>query len=195
MSELKYYTYAHYTADTKELFYIGKGIRERAWATLRRGNWWNNKVNKHGGRLVEILARWETEKEALEHEVFLIKTFRELGYTLVNITDGGQGISGVTRSTETREKLRKANIGKKHSKATKTLLSSRLKELKIMPSEEARKKATLKNNRKVVCVNTGVVYDSLKEASEKTGANRSHLSAVCQGKRKTTKGLTFSYVE
>lgn len=194
MAELKYYTYAHYTADTKELFYIGKGIRERAWATLRRGNWWNNKVNKHGGRVVKILARWDTEEEALQHEIFLIKTFREIGHKLVNMTDGGEGVSGIIRSEATREKLRKANTGKIQTSTTKELLSKRLKELGIQPSKEARTKASLLKQRQVVCVDTGVVYSSIKEASLQTGAHTSHMSAVCKGKRKTTNGLTFKYV-
>ncbi len=31
----------------------------------------------------------------------------------------------------------------------------------------------------VVCVETGVVYDSIKEASERTGIQRASISKVC----------------
>ena len=37
--------------------------------------------------------------------------------------------------------------------------------------------------KKVVCVNTKEIFDSIKEASEKTGINQSHISSCCKGKR------------
>lgn len=46
-----------------------------------------------------------------------------------------------------------------------------------------------KNNpsaRKVVCITTGVVYDTIKEASNDTGANYRNIPLVCKGKRETT---------
>jgi hypothetical protein len=38
-------------------------------------------------------------------------------------------------------------------------------------------------------------FDSILEASEKTGANDRHISAVCKGKRKTTGGFGWEYVD
>lgn len=37
-------------------------------------------------------------------------------------------------------------------------------------------------------------YDSIREASEALEVERSHISSVCKGKRKTTGGYTFKYI-
>lgn len=55
-----------------------------------------------------------------------------------------------------------------------------------------------KNNgisKKVICVETGIVYDSAMEAERQTGANNSHIIKCCQGKYKTTKGYHWQYAE
>ena len=110
---MMFYTYAHYRADDNRIFYIGKGKGNRAYQTsARRNTYWNRVVKKHG-RTVEILAHWENEEDAFTHEKFLIKTFRELGFQLVNATDGGEGMSGAVFSAETREKIGATFRGKK----------------------------------------------------------------------------------
>lgn len=49
--------------------------------------------------------------------------------------------------------------------------------------------ATLAKQKKVRCIETGIVYDSMKEAGEKTGA--SQVSAVILGHQKTSNHLHF----
>jgi len=114
-------TYAHYTPQGR-LFYIGKGSSERRPYYFKNRNvYWNNIVQKHGTPEVEILAHWNTEKEALKHETFLIKCFRKMGYILANLTDGGEGSSGRKCSEETRMKKSlqtKGRAGKKPSQET-----------------------------------------------------------------------------
>lgn len=83
-----FYTYAHSKPEGK-IFYIGKGQGKRAWDKTSRNPHWHNIVNKYGFN-AQVLAEWETEKEALEHEVFLIACFKDMGYELANITAGGE---------------------------------------------------------------------------------------------------------
>lgn len=97
-------TYSHHKPDGT-LFYIGKGSIKRAHAKDNRNPHWKNIVAKHGAHKVEILANWETEADALEHEKFLIGCFRDLGFSLANITDGGDGVSGHKHSAETKAKM------------------------------------------------------------------------------------------
>ena len=106
-----FYTYAHYTPQGR-LFYIGKGSGERAFAFYQRGSHWNNVVAKYGEPKAQILAEWNTEKEALEHEVILISCFRDMGYKLCNKTNGGEGTSGYKHTDEQRENNRQARLGK-----------------------------------------------------------------------------------
>lgn len=105
----KHYTYLHRKADTNEVFYIGKGLRSRAWTNKSRSDWWTKTANKHGF-LVEVCAHWDTEQEAFEHEMFLIKAFRSLGCNLINQTDGGDGVRGLKHSAKTIDLVRQNTI-------------------------------------------------------------------------------------
>ena len=100
-----FYTYAHYKPNGT-IFYIGKGTGRRAWKTHRRNSHWKAIVKKHGSFNVEILANWETEKEAFCHEVLLIDCFKDMGYSLANKTNGGEGSSGYKHSDETKLKMK-----------------------------------------------------------------------------------------
>ena len=95
-----FYTYGHYT-ESGRLFYIGKGVNRRMCDRSNRNTHWRNTAAKHGLK-VEVFANWSTEKEALDHEVFLISCFRSLGFKLCNQTDGGEGFSGGVVSEENR---------------------------------------------------------------------------------------------
>jgi len=99
-----FYTYAHYKPDNS-VFYIGKGQRRRAWSNKNRNPHWRNVVAKHGEPKVEVLAQWATEQEAFEHEKFLIWCFRDMGCSMANITDGGDGASGYKHTLETKKIL------------------------------------------------------------------------------------------
>lgn len=69
-----HYVYAHYTSDTNELFYIGKGSKNRAWST-KRNKYWKRIVKKHGLN-VQILLRTEDPEYAYLQESLAIAEFR-----------------------------------------------------------------------------------------------------------------------
>lgn len=109
---MTFYTYAHYTGDGGELFYLGKGRGRRAWHAHNRSSWWQSIVAKHGLR-VQILAQWGTEQEAYAHEALLISCFRALGTRLCNLAAGGLGsFSGARHSAETRAVMRKRALSR-----------------------------------------------------------------------------------
>jgi hypothetical protein len=140
----KFYTYAHYRNDTNELFYIGKGTEKRAWKRADRSELWSRITKKHG-RTVQILAYWDTEQEAFDHEKLLISCFRDMGKNLINFTDGGDGISGYRHTDETRKKL--SENGKKlysNKEYAKRMAAIR----KEQWTKEAREKAS-KSSKKV----------------------------------------------
>lgn len=150
---IKFYTYLHRRESDNSIFYVGKGQRRRAWITRRKSNpHWMNTVAKHGFK-VEICAEWPTEAEAFEHEKFLIECFRDMGYALCNMTDGGEGASGLKhppRSAETRAKLSAANKGKtsgnkgntySHSAETRARMSAAKKGRKVSAETRAKMSA------------------------------------------------------
>lgn len=109
-----YYTYLHFRLTDGAPFYVGKGkaSTKRAHYKVGRNERWNRTVEKHGLK-VEILSHWATDKEACEHEKLIISCLRSLGHDLVNMTDGGDGMSGFVPSEETRAKRSVAMKGRK----------------------------------------------------------------------------------
>lgn len=111
---MEYYTYLHSRADDGKVFYIGKGKERRAWAKNKRSLYWQRVVAKHGLK-VDVLAYWPDELQAHEHERLLIACFRDLGYELANMTDGGEGSSGWRHDPATVEKIKASNRGRKRT--------------------------------------------------------------------------------
>lgn len=50
-------------------------------------------------------------------------------------------------------------------------------------------------SKKVLCVETGIIYPSLMEAYRQTGADHSHIIKCCKGKYKTAGGYHWQYAE
>jgi hypothetical protein len=109
---MSFYTYLHLRADDLRVMYAGKGSMERAYRRSGRSAYWQRVARKHG-RIVLLLAVWENEDDAFEHERVLIERFRRRGDPLVNLTDGGEGLSGMRFSPEHRARLSASNL--KHS--------------------------------------------------------------------------------
>ena len=52
------------------------------------------------------------------------------------------------------------------------------------------------HNKKVICLNTGEIFDSVKDARNKYNIKgRSNISECCKGKRKTAGGMRWAYYE
>jgi group I intron endonuclease len=57
------------------------------------------------------------------------------------------------------------------------------------------KKQKYKNKKSVKCITTNQVFESITEASKKTGAHIPNILNCCLGKQKETKGLKFIYLD
>jgi len=146
---MKYYTYA-YLREDRTPYYIGKGTGNRIYSTWRRNN-----PPKDKSRII-FLKQNLTEEEAFKHEIYMIAVFgrKDLGTGILrNLTDGGEGSSGVVISEETRRKISEtskgrtlseehkrklieANKGKTHSEESKRKMSEAHKN----PSKETKRK-------------------------------------------------------
>lgn len=87
-------------------------------------------------------------------------------------------------STETREKLRKANLGKKQSEVT-----VRKRSLKNRDALKGNKNG----NKKIRCVETGEVFESVKQAAEHIGINPSGITSVLKGRQRKAGGYKWVY--
>jgi hypothetical protein len=193
---MSYYTYAHFTKDTNELFYIGKGSFtkqgdfKRATACTGRNAFWKNKVNKHNGFKVEILAVWNTEQEAFAHEEFLISVMKE---KLVNLTFGGEGCSGRVQSKAEKDKRANSHRGQKRSLESLANMSKAQKNNNVSLAVLAQ--AREKQKKQILCVDTGVVYNSLTEAGLLSGVSFQNISKACKGIRQHAGGYKWKFID
>jgi hypothetical protein len=115
------YVYKHIRLDNNNVFYIGIGSDssfKRANSNFDRNKHWRNIVNKYG-YVVKIYKDNISWKEACEFEKELIKHYGRIGLnngTLVNMTNGGDGIVGLFHTEEHRRKNSESNTGRCKSK-------------------------------------------------------------------------------
>ena len=121
--------YAHRRNDSNEIFYIGIGSHtRRAYDKRSRNKHWYHIVNKHG-YTVEITHKDICWEEACSIERYLIAFYGKVcnSGTLVNVTDGGDGVLGLKQSEYSKQKSREFHTGRVVSDSTRMILSKKLK--------------------------------------------------------------------
>ena len=106
---LRYYVYAYIRSDGSP-YYIGKGSGNRAWYKSR-----NESISLPSRNRIVILESNLTEVGAFALERRLIRWYgrKDLGTGILrNLTDGGEGGTGVKLSQETRNKMIASRTGK-----------------------------------------------------------------------------------
>lgn len=113
MSNKKFYTYA-YLREDRTPYYIGKGEGKRLYEKhKRRGQkdfrpkLENGSINKN--RII-YLKKNITEEEAFKHEIYMISVFGRKDLKtgiLINMTDGGDGLSGFIFNEDRRNEISK----------------------------------------------------------------------------------------
>lgn len=98
---------------------------------------------------------------------------------------------GKHHSEETKEKLSKANRGENNHNYGKHLSE----ETKRKISNSRKGVSNTSRKRKVRCIETGEVYESVTCAGKEIGISYSNISSVCNGKAKTAGGYHWEYVE
>ena len=173
-----------------------------------------NSLTKYGvdSHVFEVL---EETYDLSEREIFWINEYDSYNFGL-NCTKGGDGgspfyghkhtdfskdkirnsLKGRVFSEETIQKLREANtgernhmFGKKQSKESNEKRSNTLKGRVI--TEESKYKISEKNSKKIICLETGVIFKSSKEAAEIMNLSQSGIRSVTNGLQKTHGGYTF----
>lgn len=204
MGENNYYVYKHTFPNNKVYIGITKQKPQNRWDNgkgYKHNNYIKNAINKYGWRNIEhkILFENLTKEEAEQKEIELIAFYKSnqknFGY---NIENGGH-VNCV--SEETKKKLSIANKGKIISKETRQKMSknnARIwlgkklnNETRIKMSESHKGKTgnnkgkIFKTRKKVICIETNTIYDSITIASNITKINSTHISEVCRGMRKS----------
>ena len=134
-----------------------------------RNKHFSDAINKYGWDNFDhiIIAHGLTKEEACLTEKYLIQAHdtqnKEKGY---NITDGGEFFH--------------------HSEESKRLMSEHRKGKGLHSFSEEHRRNMRKHHaggadkKSVMCVETGVVYESINDAARKTGINKKMISGCCR---------------
>lgn len=198
--EKSYSVYIHTFPNGKKYVGITSQKPEKRWENgkgYRRKN--NGKYQQPLMAKATLKYKWDdisheivfdglTKEEAEQKEIELIAKYQsnnpEYGY---NITSGGEGSLGWNPTEEWREKQRKLNKGKNNPMYGKSAMKGK------HHTEEVKRKIGEKHKKPVRCIETGITYDSLQTAEEKTGIKYYNISACCNGKQKTAGGYNWEY--
>lgn len=219
---MNFTVYKHTSPSGKVYVGITSLTPQKRWAAgYKHSPHFRAAIQKYGWDNIqhEILAEGLTKEEAEQMEVDLIAKYqatdRRYGYN----ADCG-GTSPGRASEETRRKISEAQKGEKHHYYGKHLSAEHRKKLGDShrgkhyrprsaehckrlseantgkhPDAIAREKMSVAKKKAVLCVETGVIYDSVTEAAEAVGVKASNISAACYGKIKRVKGLHFKHAE
>lgn len=178
------YIYRHIRLDTNQPFYIGisnvDDDYKRAYKRTCRNKHWTN-IIKSTNYDVEILIDDLTIEQAKEKEKEFISLYGRVDLktgTLVNLTDGGDGVLNMNENAELRIKISKASIGKKMS-------------------ESAKKK--MGDNQKLPIIQYDLdgnflkEWDSILNATKAVGKHSTNIMRCCQGKFKQAYGYKWAY--
>lgn len=205
MENKKYTVYMHICPNNKKYIGITKQKPEDRWINgkgYKDNNYFYKAINKYNWNNIEhkILYTNLTKEKAEQKEIELIAYYKsnekEFGY---NIESGGH-VNCVSDNTKKKisqtmkEKgiykdnpncFKKGNkpwiMGKKHTEETKNKI------------KEKRAKQKIKAN-KIVCVETGKIFESAKQIEEKYGFKANNIRHVCEGNKKTSGGYHWKYI-
>lgn len=144
--------------------------------------------NKYKDKLI-----WEVIFEGPYEGCLQLETYwRPLEKIGWNISIGGNAPwIGKKHTEKTKQKIGQAQMGEKNHMYSKKLTLEQREKI-----SKATKGANNPRARKVQCIDTGIIYNTAKEAAEnynlKTSAN---LIKACKNKQKTCGGVHWKYIK
>lgn len=165
-----------------QIIYVGMGLPYRAYDFKGRNSYWKRLHSKYEIS-VEIYKSGLSRDSAFQLEMELISKLKPP----CNFTKGGDG-GNVWESltSEHQERIRLNNrlsqsgsnhsqYGKQKSESTKCKIRQAKSDL-FVP---------------VKCVETGILFESIAEASRQTGVAPYYIKRIIKGRRKSAYGLSF----
>lgn len=174
-------------ANGKRYIGITSGDPLKRWMGgwgYHRNKHFTDAIKKYGWNNFDHLILYSelSKEEACEIEIYLIEKYQTQDKTKgYNITSGGENF--------------------KHREDSKQLISERRKGIKPKPFTEEHKRKIKEHHaggadqKPVICLDTGIVYASINDASRATGINKKGISGCCRNVRhyNTAGGLRWAY--
>ena len=210
------YAYIHCKPDGTP-FYVGKGVRARYKNFTYRNQYHKRVVAKYGQENILITKMdCSDNKIALELEIGLIKCLKRMGFSLANLTDGGEGTVGWKCPDHVKQAVAEANKKRIWSEEQKRKIgnfgrgkirpehSQKMKSKELWVGEKnpsfglGSEQAGEKNHMARAVIGTHETYGernwpTLKQASEYIGVS---IQAICQALKKQhqSKGWKLEYL-
>lgn len=204
LSDRRFYVYAYLREDGSP-YYIGKGTKSRAFIDSGRP------VKRPPPERITFLSTGLTEAEAFDLERHKIAEYgRKDNSTgiLRNKSDGGEGPAGRVVTQESREKIRKANTGYKHTATAKAKMKGRVMSVQSreaisntlkgrLITKSHRDRLSVANAKRTYVVSspngTKILVNNLSKFAREHTLSAGHLVSVAAGRRKHHKGFTVRY--
>lgn len=198
------------TNPANNKFYIGKHSTSKIKDYYKGSGVWVKKCKKAKIQLkTVIVASCQSSKDAYDFERVLVKASKEQYPDLcMNFSDGGIGFS-----SEERAKMPSYMLGKKHTKSAKNKIAEWGKKNKAgekhhmygknhtentkKQMSESHKKISHLRGKKVKCITTGQVFNTLADAGRFVNGNpnsRNNIRKCCDGLINKIYGLEWSYI-
>lgn len=204
-----------FTNKTNGKQYVGQTVRDfkvRLQEHLRKQDIiFDKALNKYGIDNFEydIIDQAETIEELNAKEIFWINKLNSITPNGYNQCCGGENTLGFKHREDSRRKMslvkrKKGSMkgknnhyyGKKHSpEVLQKMKDAWTEERKQLASERSKAMDRSYLFVKVKNVDTGEIFNSVKEAAAAYGLKDTHISKVCKGKGKTTGGFRWEYVK
>lgn len=123
MQRTDFYVYEHIRADTKAVFYVGKGSGRRFKRTSPRPDIWHKTVKDSNGFISRFVAKNLDEELAYFVEEERINQLHRLGAKIINDSHGGAGAKGCVRSAETIKRMSESRKGKPKTERQLSILA------------------------------------------------------------------------
>lgn len=166
MKKNKYYVYEWFNVDTHEVFYVGKGCRDRYKSLSHRNKLFLEYYNSHQVD-VRIVKYFEDENNAYSFEKELTDQYRKIGQCQCCLIDGGYGGYSSIWTEEARQYKSKYNPMKEEKQRKRMIQNNPMKNKDI-----AKKMG--ESRRKFICIGEKI-YCGWKEAANSFGLTSNNV--------------------
>ena len=174
IKENYYYVYLHRFSNGT--FYVGKGLKNRAFKG-KRNRLWKELESLYGNPIRGIYRENLESSESFELEQTLAILLKEAGFELCNIKVTGTG--GTPHSEETKKQISEKHKGKKLTTEHKNKVSLSLTGIKQSFETKLKRSNSLKGNK------NGLGYKHTESALKKIG----ETAKIVKSKRVVQKDL------
>ena len=154
---------------------------------------------------IEQIDSTDSVDELNQKEIYWIEFYNCVVPNGYNMCEGGGNTKGFHHKEESKRKMAEIKstsywgennpfFGKTHSEEARQKMSAKRKGMAHLTPEAIQKVRASHYKAKVRNIDTGEVFDSVKEAALKYGLKDTHITRVCKGHRKRTGGFRWEHI-